>query len=144
MKRIKLEDLDRNLPYREPAGYFDKLPATVQSRIYEQTVQKENPFSVSWSWKRTALTGAAASIVGVLLWVTYPQKQLSLSEETLSQVTNDEILTYLKDHNISQQEVIEQTQAPIESEEEVLFQQLNVNDEDLKRVLQDENIEEMI
>ena len=145
MKRIKLEDLENKLPYREPEGYFDKLPSMVQTRIYEKTAEKENVFTVSWSWKRTALLGAAASVVGILLWVTYPQKQLSLGEETLSQVTDDEIITYLKDNHITQQEMVEQPQTnELYNGEDVLLQQLNVNDEELRKAIQEEDLEEAI
>lgn len=145
MKRIKLEDLERKLPYAEPGDYFEKLPSVIQSRIYEQVSEKESAFTVSWSWKRTALLGAAASVVGILLWVTYPQKQLSLGEETLSQVSDDEIIMYLKDNHITQQEMVEQPQINESySGEEVLLQQLNVNDEDLRKAIQEEDVEEAI
>lgn len=145
MKRIKLEDLENKLPYREPEGYFEKLPSVVQSRIYERVSEKENSFSVSWSWKRTALLGAAASVVGILLWVTYPQRQHSLGEETLSQVSDDEIITYLKDNHITQQEMTEQPQIKESyTDEDVLLQQLNVNDEDLRKAIQEEDLEEAI
>jgi hypothetical protein len=145
MKRIKLDDLERKLPYAEPVDYFEKLPSVIQSRIYEQVSEKEGTFTVSWSWKRTALLGAAASVVGILLWVTYPQKQLSLGEETLSQVSDDEIITYLKDNHITQQEMVEQPQVNESySGEEVLLQQLNVNDEDLRKAIQEEDVEEAI
>ncbi|WP_428658032.1 hypothetical protein [Runella sp.] len=145
MKRIKLEDLENKLPYREPEGYFEKLPSVVQSRIYERVSEKENSFSVSWSWKRTALLGAAASVVGILLWLTYPQRQHSLGEETLSQVTDDEIITYLKDNHITQQEMTEQPQVKESyTDEDVLLQQLNVNDEDLRKAIQEEDLEEAI
>ncbi|AEI50020.1 hypothetical protein [Runella slithyformis] len=145
MKRIKLDDLERTYPFREPEGYFEKLPSAIQTRIYDQITERENSFSVSWSWKRTALVGAAASVVGVLLWVTYPQKQLSLGEETLSQVSDDEIITYLKDNHITQSEMVEQPQvAESYSEEDVLLQQLNINDEDLRKAIQEEDMEEAI
>lgn len=145
MKRIKLENLERTSPFKEPEGYFEKLPLAVQARIYERATEKENSFSVSWSWKRTALLGAAASVVGVLLWVTYPQKQLSLGEETLSQVSDDEIITYLKDNHISQLEMVEQPQVKESySNEDALLQQLNVNDEDLRKAIQEEDVEEAI
>lgn len=145
MKRIKLDDLERRSPFREPEGYFEKLPSVIQARIYDRVTEKENSFSVSWSWKRTALLGAAASVVGILLWVTYPQKQLSLGEETLSQVSDEEIITYLKDNHISQSEMVEQPQvAESYSEEDVLLQQLNINDEDLRKAIQEEDPEEAI
>jgi hypothetical protein len=145
MKRIKLEDIDRSVPYKAPEGYFDKFPSAMQTRIQEQIAEKENSFTISWSWGRTALVGTAASVVGVLLWITYPQQQHSLGEETLSQVSDAEIVNYLKDNQITQQEMSEQAQLnDVYSEEDVLLQQLNVDDEDLKKAIQEVDVEENI
>ncbi|HAK80101.1 hypothetical protein FHS57_000659 [Runella defluvii] len=145
MKKIKLEQLDRKLPFETPEGYFDKLPSMVQTRLHEHIDEKETKFTIGWSWRRTAIVGAAASVVGALLWVTYPQKQLSLSEESLSQVSDQEIYNYLKDTQITQQEMGEQTSLnELYSNEDVLLQQLNVDDEALRKAIQEADIEENI
>jgi hypothetical protein len=142
MKRIKLEDLDRSVPYQVPEGYFDKLPSIVQTRVQEHIAEKEGKFTIGWSWRRTALVGMAASVVGVLLWVTYPQQQHALGEETLSQVSDEEIVKYLKDTQITQQEMSDHTQVDeLYNGDDVLLQQLNVDDEDLKKAIQDADLE---
>lgn len=142
MKRIKLEDLNRSVPYQVPEGYFDKLPSVMQTRVHEHIAEKEHTFTISWSWRRTALVGIAASVVGALLWITYPQKQHSLGEETLSQVTDEEIVKYLKDNQVTQQEMSEHTQlSELYGGEEALLQQLNVDDEDLKKAIQEADLE---
>lgn len=117
----------------------------MQTRIQEHIAEKENSFTISWSWRRTALVGIAASVVGALLWITYPQQQHSLGEETLSQVSDAEIVNYLKDNQITQQEMGDHTQLnELYSEEDVLLQQLNVDDEDLKKAIQEVDLEENI
>lgn len=143
MKRIKLEDLDRSVPYKVPEGYFDKFPSVMQTRVHEHIAEKEHTFTISWSWQRTALVGIAASVVGALLWITYPQQQHSLGEETLSQVTNEDIVKYLKDNQVTQQEMAESTSLSelYSGEEALLLQQLNVNDDDLKRAIQEADLE---
>jgi hypothetical protein len=142
MKRIKLEDLDRSVPYQAPEGYFDKFPSVMQARVHEHIAEKEHKFTISWSWRRTALVGIAASVVGALLWITYPQQQHSLGEETLSQVSDEEIVKYLKDNQISQHEMNEQTPlSELYSGEDVLLQQLNLDDEDLKKAIQEADLE---
>jgi hypothetical protein len=145
MKRIKLEELDRSLPYEAPEGYFDKFPSVMQTRIQEHITEKEHSFTISWSWRRTALVGIAASVVGALLWITYPQQQHSPGEETLSQVSDTEIVNYLKDNQITQQEMSEQPHLnELYSEDDVLLQQLNVEDEDIKKAIQEVDLEENI
>ncbi len=42
-KRIKIEDIDNQVNFDIPEGYFDKLPAIIQSRIIEET-GKQNIF----------------------------------------------------------------------------------------------------
>lgn len=142
MKRIKLEDLDNSVPYKVPEDYFDKFPSLMQTRIHERAQEKEHSFTISWSWRRTALVGIAASVIGALLWVTYPQQQHSLGEETLSQVSDAEIINYLKDNQVTQQEMSDNAQLnELYSEEDLLLQQLNVDDEDLKKAIQEADLE---
>lgn len=139
--RIKLEDIKPRMPFEVPERYFDTLPLAVQTRIYEQKAQKER-FRLSWSWRRTAVWATAASIVGALLWVTYPQKQYSLGQESLSQVSNEAIFEYLKEHNISNQDLAEQL--PVEElykSDDALLQNLNVDEESLQNALENEDIE---
>jgi hypothetical protein len=91
------------------------------------------------------LVGIAASVVGALLWITYPQQQHSPGEETLSQVSDTEIVNYLKDNQITQQEMSEQPHLnELYSEDDVLLQQLNVEDEDIKKAIQEVDLEENI
>lgn len=140
-QRIKLEDIKPNSQFEVPERYFDTLPLLVQTRIYEQKARKEQ-FRLSWSWRRTAVWASAASIVGALLWVTYPQKQYSLGQESLSQVSNEAIVDYLKDNNITNQDLAEQL--PIEElypSDDALLQNLNVDEESLQNALENEDIE---
>ncbi|MCU0341111.1 MAG: hypothetical protein MUE30_14620 [Spirosomaceae bacterium] len=141
MKRIKLEDIEPKVPFEVRDDYFDSLPMRVQARVHEHIHENEHRFTVSWSWRRTALAGMAASVLAVLIWVTYPQKQASLGEETLSQVTDEEIVKYLKDTQITQSEV--KDYAPVsesQNEDDVLLQQLNLDENDLKEAIQNEDL----
>ncbi|MPR32295.1 hypothetical protein [Salmonirosea aquatica] len=97
-KRIRLDDLERHVPFEVPDGYFDKLPAIIQARI--PATPERRPW-VSWSWQRSAALAAAMSLIIALVWFTYPQQQGPLGSERLSQVSNEAILEYLADENIS-------------------------------------------
>lgn len=141
MKRIKLDDIERKTPFNVADDYFEQLPMRVQKRIHEHVHENDHQFTISWSWKRTVLAGMAAGVLAVLIWVTYPEKQKSLGEETLSQVSDEEIIKYLKDSQISQGEVKDiLKEEPIENEEEVILQQLNINDEELREAIQEEDL----
>lgn len=145
MKRIKLEDLNRDIPYQVPEGYFEKLPSAVQSRIQEHISEKETLFPIRWGWQRSAMVGVAASVVGVLIWVTYPQQQGTLAETSLNQVSNTEIVNYLKENQVTLSEMRENVDiGELYQNEEVLLNQLNVSEDDLKKALQNIDLDENI
>ena len=143
MKKINIENIERKLPFDVPEGYFDELPRQIQNRVQEN---EGRYFSINWSWKRTALAGIAASIIGVLLWVTYPQKQYTLEEESLSRVNNQEIVNYLKSNYLSQQEISDETQVSEfdTDSDDVILQELTIDDDDLKKAIQEQDIQQNI
>jgi len=145
MKRIKLDDLARDVPYQVPEGYFEKLPSAVQTKIQELISEKETLFPIRWGWQRSAVVGVAASIIGALIWVTYPQQQGTLAETSLSQVSNTEIVNYLKDNQVTLYEVSENVDlSDMYQNEEILLKNLNVSEVDLEKALQNIDIDENI
>ncbi|MFN4147029.1 MAG: hypothetical protein ACK4GN_14485 [Runella sp.] len=141
MKRIRLEDIPKKEVFETPNGYFEYLPAKIQQQIQARQEEREHRFTVSWSWKRTALASVAASIVAVLTWITFPQKQTSISEDALSHITHEEVVQYLKEKQITQHEIIQYAGPEIiETDDEVLIHQLQINDEDIRKSLQEENL----
>lgn len=97
-KRIRLDDLKRETPFTVPEGYFDKLPQTIQSRIPAEPVRKP---LVSWSWQRSIGLVAASALILVLVWVTVPERQGSLGQEPLSDISNASIISYLEEQDMS-------------------------------------------
>lgn len=104
--RIRLDDLKRQVPFEVPEGYFDKLPAIIQARI--PATPERQPW-VSWSWERSLALAGAMSLISALIWFTYPQQQGPLGSERLSQVSDEAILEYLADQNISYYDLSENT-----------------------------------
>ncbi|TAE29772.1 MAG: hypothetical protein EAZ91_11665 [Cytophagales bacterium] len=110
---IRLDELDtghslRQHPFEQtnagvPDGYFDKLPSIIQDRV----VQKQRGWSVSWSWQRSVASLAGAGLVAALVWVTWPARQESLGQESLAQVSDAAIVSYLEDQGISSADLAE-------------------------------------
>lgn len=96
--KIRLEDLKRKVPFEVPEGYFDKLPSIVMSRL--PATPQPQPL-ISWSWQRSLGLAGALSLIVALVWFTFPQQQGPLGSERLSQVSDDAILEYLAEENIS-------------------------------------------
>ncbi|GAB3171412.1 hypothetical protein [Telluribacter humicola] len=97
--RIRLEDVERKVPFEVPEGYFDRLPSEIQARI--PVHQEHAKPLISWSWQRSVGLAAALSLLLVLVWVTYPETQGPLGQEPLSQVSDEAIIQYLEEQNIS-------------------------------------------
>lgn len=115
-----LDGLDRKLPFEVPEGYFDKLPSIIQARI--PATPESRPL-VSWSWQRSAGLVAAMSFILALVWFTFPRQQGPLGSERLSQVSNDAILEYLAEENLSYYDLSENNavQAAFGTDSTVLY-----------------------
>jgi hypothetical protein len=97
-KRIRLDDLKKEIPFSIPDDYFDKLPQIIQSRIVSEPVRQP---LVGWSWQRSLALVSAMALILVLVWVTVPERQGSLGREPLSGISDASIVDYLEDQNIS-------------------------------------------
>jgi hypothetical protein len=96
--RIRLDDLKKEVPFSVPEGYFDKLPQIIQSRIPAEPARKP---ILGWSWQRSMALVSAVALIFVLVWVTVPERQGSLGQEPLSDISDASIIDYLEDQNIS-------------------------------------------
>ena len=96
--RIRLDDLKKETPFSVPDGYFDKLPQIIQSRIVSEPIRKP---LMGWSWQRSLALVSAMALMIVLVWVTVPERQGSLGQEPLSDISDASIVDYLEDQNIS-------------------------------------------
>ncbi|GAB3494927.1 hypothetical protein GCM10027341_11640 [Spirosoma knui] len=97
----------RQQPFSVPDGYFDALPSRVQTRV---TRKPKPAFSISWSWQRTAVSMAGASLIAVLIWQTLPKRQESLGSEALSGVSNEVIAAYLDEQGVDPYELADSQQ----------------------------------
>lgn len=97
-KRIRLDDLKKEMPFSVPDGYFDKLPQIIQSRIVSEPARKP---LVGWSWQRSVSLVSAMALILVLVWVTVPERQGALGEGPLTDISDASIVAYLEDQDIS-------------------------------------------
>lgn len=135
-KRIRLDDLKRETPFFVPEGYFDKLPQMIQARIPAEPVRKP---LVSWSWQRSVGLAAASALILVLVWVTVPERQGSLGQEPLSNISNASIISYLEDQDISYYDLSEHkvVQKAFESDSTVLNYLDGLEDDILRQQLEE-------
>lgn len=147
-KRIRLEDLPKKEIFRTPDRYFDELPSIIQAKVVKPT--PEPAFTFSWTPRRTWLSLASASLIALLVWLTYPTRQESLGEDTLSQVNDQEIINYLKAQNINHLDIAEQFSikekvgVKTETTDTLLLQHLDVSDEEILQQLDPEDVQDVI
>lgn len=145
-KVIRIDELDaghplRQDPFRAPDGYFNDLPMQIQARIQ---AQKPAPaFTVSWSWQRSVTSLAGVGLVAALVFVTLPERQETLGQETLSSVSDEAIASYLEDQGIDANELADQSQVQTSfTSDSTMFQYLDVQPADIRQHI-DENRETM-
>jgi hypothetical protein len=103
-KRIRLDELKRDVPFEVPERYFDELPLMIQSRL---PTTPERPPLISWSWQRSVALAGAMSLIIALVWFTFPQQQGTIGQGPLSEVSDEAILEYLHQEDISYFELSE-------------------------------------
>lgn len=135
-KRIRLDDLKKEVPFSVPDGYFDKLPQIIQSRIPSEPVRKP---VFGWSWQRSLGLVSAMALILVLVWVTVPERQGSLGQEPLSGVSNASIISYLEDQDMSYYDLSEHkvVQKAFDTDSTVLYYLDGLDDDVLRQQLQE-------
>lgn len=146
---IRLEELDAGHPLRRhpiesmqagvPDGYFDTLASRVQAQVAKP--QETTPL-ISWSWGRTVASLAGAGLVAALVWITWPQQQHSLGQESLSGVSDAAIVAYLDEQGLNPDEV--QTMQPNQAinSDSTTIQYLDLQPDAIRRELDMQDISE--
>ncbi|KQS31436.1 hypothetical protein [Dyadobacter sp. Leaf189] len=134
--RIRLEDIRKEVPFSVPEDYFDKLPQQIQSRIPAEPVRKP---VISWNWQRVTGLVSAMAIILVLVWVTVPERQGSLGQEPLSDVSNASIINYLEEENISYYDLSEHkvVQKAFDTDSTVLYYLDGLDDDVIRQQIQE-------
>jgi hypothetical protein len=138
MKKHIVENINRTVPFEVPTQYFDELPMVIQSRI---SANHAPIFTVSWSFKRTLIAVASSVVIGFLIWVTYPSKQYTIGEETLSQVNEEAIINYLKAGDILASDLSYEANFDTNSADSTIINQLDISEQDIIKHLDSEMVE---
>lgn len=90
MKKIDIESMERNNPYRVPDGYFSELRNTLTEKVEQQ--QAESSMS---TWQRLRSLASFAAMFGVLVMVATVGYYFTGYKATLNEAEqNDPLLGY--------------------------------------------------
>lgn len=97
-KKIDIEQLSRQNIHRVPDGYFDDLPMRIQSRIADENQKPVRTWQGSLIWQ---LSAAAVVLIIGAYFVFRMDSTNPNPEEMLASVSNEEIIQYLEQEDIS-------------------------------------------
>jgi hypothetical protein len=139
-----LNKLPKELVFKTPGGYFDELPERIETRLDEYLTRES--IGITWSRRRSWLAVAASVLIGVLGWFTFQPKQDELGSEALAKVPKTELINYLVNQGLNEQEILNHSQY-INLQQNTLdsaVAPLNVPKEDLIKHLSQEDIDDLI
>jgi len=127
----KLEDIPKKQVFSVPAGYFDKLPLAIQSRIEaKEHTAWSNPF-LAFSLKY-ALPVVLLTVVSVFMYQS--QNNNADAEVLLADVSSEALIQYLQEVDVSTDELLAEanlTTLEAENIESEVYMNLDFTENDL-------------
>lgn len=149
MKKFRIEDIDKRRVFTEPPeGYFDKLPGIIQSKTaHKERSSKSRVFFI----RALKMVPVAALLILIALYsgVISLKEDNPGFEELLSEVSSDDIIQYLEEIDISNEEILEEvdlTALSLEFEqiEDPLLETLDIEDEALLQLYDEYEIQDSL
>ncbi len=104
MSKIRLDDIDKNLPFQAPEGYFEKLSTDILERKSELSEKR----SLVGSRKvRLALVTSFVVVLASFLTLRFLSNEGDVYDQYLSDVSNEDIVAYLASTELSELELLE-------------------------------------
>ena len=89
MKKIKLEDIEKKVPFDVPDGYFEMLTKDIQDKVASPKRNWAQIPQVRW-----AMAGSL-SLVLALLIIFYPTTSSPTVDDLLSDISEQDLVAYL-------------------------------------------------
>ncbi|MCH7514805.1 MAG: hypothetical protein IH947_12825 [Bacteroidetes bacterium] len=136
-RKLKLEDINKDNIFSVPEGYFDELPAIIQSRVSESTSPEARIrlFIPARNWQ-TALIAATMTLLVVIFAIFRLQKTVATTpEDILAQVDVEDIIKYLDYSDFTTEEILAVLNPVSADLEEFIEDDTRLlNDEELKSI----------
>ena len=135
MSMKKLEDIPKKNLFEVPQGYFEKLPAIIQSRVTGPSARSNPSFKFVLQF---AVPAIVAIIVAIVFWVSRPTSDIT-AESMLASIQTEDLVAYLKESDLTTEELLDAVELDVEDanqiEEDVYEFQLDVFE--LENILND-------
>ena len=146
MKKFRLEDIDKRQVFTKPPdGYFEKLPGIIQAK----TANKAKTGAKTYWLTALKLAPVAGLLVFIALYsgVFNSQDSGQGLEDVLSEVSTDDIIWYLEELDITNDEIFEEVDLKalsleIDDMRNPLLESMEIEDEALIELYDDYNMQE--
>ncbi len=105
--KINLDDIEKNEPFGAPDGYFESLSDRIMDRIDEEEVKPEDNRRFLQPWMRYAAAACVVLLATLVFFINQDNQAGPTAEELLSEVSNEAILDYLNDMDVSAEEILD-------------------------------------
>lgn len=148
MKKFRLDDLKKNrLLSDPPQDYFDKLPGIIQAKTANQPRTQSQTYWIG----ALKLIPVAALMVLIALYsgLLNNEKSVPGFNVILSEVSSDDIIQYLEELDISNEEILAEVDINALSFEfddtlDPLIDNLNIEDEALMQLYDDFDVQDSL
>ena len=149
MKKFRLEDLEKRQVFNKPPeGYFDRLPGIIQAKTAHKAGKSGR--QLVWTNALKLVPVAALMILIAIYSGIFQERTVEPGfEEILSQVTSDDIILYLEELDISNDEILEEVDLKalsleLESIDDPLMDNLEIEDETLIQLYDDFDLQDSL
>ena len=146
MKKFRLEDIEKQQVFTKPPdGYFEKLPGIIQAK----TANKSRTGAKTFWLTALKLAPVAGLLVFIALYsgVFNSQDSGPGLEDVLSEVSTEDIIWYLEELDITNDEIFEEVDLKalsleIDDMRNPLLESMDIEDEALIELYDDYNMQE--
>jgi hypothetical protein len=141
-----LDDLPKKRVFEVPEHYFDSLTDRIEARVEAEATHPTRVVAFTWTRRRTWLLAAGCALLGGLGWFTLQPKQQGLGEESLQQIDQAQIETYLHQTGYSERDLVDILDEKNNETlpDSTMMQWLEPSEEELMQYLQTSDIENAI
>jgi hypothetical protein len=149
MKKFRLEDLEKRQVFNKPPeGYFDRLPGIIQAKTAHQAGKGGR--QIVWS-RALKLVPVAALLVLIALYSGIFQGDDTEPgfEAFLTEVSSEDIIWYLEELDISNEEILEEVDLKalsleLDHMDDPLMNSLEIEDEALIQLYDDFDLQDSL
>ena len=143
MKKTKLDQIEKKIPFEAPDGYFDDLAMRVQKRVERE----DKSFLPQWLNAPVWRLSAASALMGIIAIAFYfnptdspelmAQEETSSYQEIVAEISAEDLTSYLAEdadwHNAELYEIAELTENTTSESQEALEEEV-LNSMDLQEL----------